>query len=160
MDTFILHIKRESGFVAAVATTKIIIDGINKCGMKAGSSQDFTLPRKPVEVVLLNSVSFGKDIKETVVIDPRDSIEVTLIFRYRFNAKSLLSFGSITKQTCFIETEVIHGPSVSSASTSASYTAERTASASTTPGDTKFCTECGTPNPKSAKFCQGCGNKF
>ena len=60
-----------------------------------------------------------------------------------------------------IETEIIHGPSASSASTeNAGSSGQSQQTSSTASGDRKFCTECGTPNPKSAKFCQGCGHKF
>ena len=161
MDTFILHVRRQSSFTAAAASTKVIIDGFSQASLKVGGSQDFTLPRKPITVVLLTSVALGKDIQKTLTIDPRDSQEVTLLFTYKFNAKSLLPFGSFTQQQSFIEAEVIHGPSVStSPSPSSDFAAEQPQQAAPPTGETKFCTECGTPNPKSAKFCQGCGNKF
>ena len=161
MDTFILHVRRQSGFTAAAASTKVIIDGYSQASLKVGGSQDFTLPRKPTTIVLLTQVALGKDIQKTLTIDPQDSQEVTLLFTYKFNAKSLLPFGAFTQPQSFIETEVIHSPSVSTASSSSSaFAAEQPQQAAPPTGDTKFCTECGKPNPKSAKFCQGCGHPF
>ena len=161
MDTFILHVIRQSAFTAAAASTKVIIDGCSQASLKMGGSQDFTLPRKPTTVLLLTSVALGKDIQKTLTIDPRDSREVTLLFTYKFNAKSLIPFGGFTHQQSFIEAEVILGPSVSaSASPSSAFAAEQPQQTASPTGETKFCTECGTPNPKTAKFCQGCGHPF
>ncbi len=159
MDTFTLHIRRESAFTAMAAVTKVIIDGGTVTNLRSGGSYDVVLPRKPVNVVLLNPVPMGKDIQEVVTIDPHDSSEVTLLFKYRFNPKMLLPFGVFTQQQSFIKTEVIYGPSVGSAS---SAYASAQASQSTTPKaeGSKFCTECGTANPGSAKFCQNCGHQF
>lgn len=161
MDTFILHVRRLSGFTAAAASTKVIIDGCSQASLKMGGSQDFTLPRKPTTVVLLTSVALGKDIQKTLTIDPRDSREVTLLFTYKFNAKSLIPFAGFTQQQSFIEAEVIYGPSVSAGSSpSSAFAAGQPLQAASPTEETKFCTGCGTPNPKSAKFCQGCGHPF
>lgn len=161
MDTFILHVRRQTSFTAAAASTKVIIDGCSQASLKVGGSQDFTLPRKPITVVLQTSVALGKDIQKTLTIDPRDSQDVTLLFTYKFNAKSLIPFAGLTQQQSFIEAEVIHGPSVSAASNSSSaFTTEQPQQTTSPTGEMKFCTECGTPNPKSAKFCQGCGHPF
>lgn len=162
MDTFILHIHRQSGFTAAAVATKVIIDGNTMARLRVGGSQDLVLPRKPINVVLLTPVSLGKDIEESLIIDPRNSQDVTLMFTYKFNPKSLLPFGAFSQQSSFIETEVIHGPSVGTSNTANTvYTSEQAQQpSSATSGGNKFCTECGTPNPKSAKFCQGCGHKF
>lgn len=159
MDTFTLHIRRESAFTAMAAVTKVIIDGGNVTNLRSGGSHDVVLPRKPVNVVLLNQVPMGKDIQEVVTIDPRDSSEVTLLFKYKFNPKMLLPFGAFTQQQSFIKTEVIYGPSVGSAS---SAYASAQASQPLTPKTegSKFCTECGMGNPKEAKFCRECGHKF
>lgn len=168
MDTFVLHLRRQSGLVAAVTPTKVIIDGEHCRSIKTGQCHDYTLPRKRLQVMLLIPVALGKDIEKTVTIDPRDSVEVTLLFTFKFNPKILLPFGAFTQPQSSIETEIIYGPAVATASSSAhaAYTAPRTEEpveeqhTSATSGEKKFCTECGTPNPKSAKFCQGCGNKF
>ena len=168
MDTFVLRIKRQTGIVAAASSTKVIIDGTQRINMRVGGVQYFTLPRKPVNVILLNQVPLGKDIEEMVTIDPRDSAEVTLLFSYKFNPKILLPFGAFTQQASFFETEVIHGPSLSNTqSASASHVAGQPFSATEQPQQSpapesgvKYCTECGTPNPQAANFCKNCGNKF
>ena len=164
MDTFILHVRRQAGITAAAAATKIILDGNTVAKLRVGGSQDLTLPRKPVNVMLLTQVSLGKNIEKSFVIDPRDSQDVTLLFTYKFNAKSLIPFGAFSQQQSFIETEVIHGPSVSSSRVSTANTSyssgQSQQQSSSTSGNNKFCTECGTPNHKTAKFCQNCGHKF
>ena len=159
MNTFTLHIRRESAFTAMAAVTKVIIDGSIVTNLRSGKSHDVVLPRKPINVVLLNRVPMGKDIQEDVTIDPRDSSEVTLLFKYRFNPKTFLPFGTFTQQQCFIDTEVIHGPSVGSASSA--YASEQASQPSTPKAEgCKFCTECGAANTREAKFCRECGNKF
>lgn len=168
MDTFVLHIRRESGIVAAAVSTKVIIDGSQRTNIRVGGIQHFTLPRKPVNVMLLNQVALGKDIERTVTIDPRDSAEVTLLFTYKFTPKALLPFGAFTQPSSFIETEVIHGPSVSDARSapSSSVSGEPLSNtvqaqfSSASEDNIKYCTECGTPNPQAANFCKNCGNKF
>lgn len=170
MDTFVLHLRRQSGLVAAVTPTKVIIDGERRQSIKVGQCHDYTLPRKKIQVMLLIPVSLGKDIEKTVTVDPRDSAEVTLLFTFKFNPKILLPFGAFTQPQSSIETEIIYGPAVggasSAAAASAAYSAAPAGGAaegsapSAAPGEKKFCTECGTPNPKTAKFCQGCGHKF
>ena len=161
MDTYILHVRRQSGITAAAVATKVIINGRSQGSIRVGGSLDFTLPRQSTNIVLLTQVSLGKDIEKALTIDPGDSGEVTLLFNYKFNAKSLLPFGAFTKQQSFIETEVIHGPSINrkAESTERSSFTEQPQQAAPK-GTTKFCTECGTPNPKEAKFCQNCGNPF
>lgn len=161
MDTFILHVRRQSGFTLAGGSTKVIIDGGNMASLWTGGSRDFTLPRKPTNVVLLTPVPLGKDIQKAVTIDPRDSQEVTLLFTYKFNGKILLPFAVFTQQQAFIETEVIYGPTASATSSfSSASSAEQPQQTEPPTGDTKFCTDCGAPNPKSAKFCQSCGHEF
>ena len=167
METFVLRIKRLSGYVGIAATTKVIVDGSQRANLRSGGVQHFTLPRKPVSVVLLNQVPMGKDIEKVFTIDPRNSAEVTLLFNYKFNPKSLLPFGAFTQQQMFIESEIIYGPSVDSPQSATSPTNEQPSlsavhddPASAPDTDVKYCTECGTPNPQAAKFCQNCGNKF
>ena len=161
MDTFVLHVRRQTGFTSAAIATKVIIDGSTMARLNVGGGKDFTLPRKPVNITLLSQVSMGKDIEKSFTIDPGDSQDVTLLFSYKVNPKGLIPFGAIFYQQSFIETEIIHGPSASSASTeNAGSSGQSQQTSSTASGDRKFCTECGTPNPKSAKFCQGCGHKF
>lgn len=174
MDTFILHVKRQTGFTSAAASTKVIVNGRLMASLRIGGSQDFTLPRQPTNIVLMTQVPLGKDIQTTLTIDPRDSQDVTLLFVYKFNAKSLFGFNAFTEQQANIETQVIHGPSVSnssrfssqpssstsSASSSSSSPSERSQQISQPSGDVKFCTECGFKNPRTAKFCLNCGNKF
>ena len=167
MDTFVLRVKRQSGFVAAAVSTKVLIDGVTQACLRVGSGKEFTLPRRTVTVTLHTPVALGKDIDKTVTIAPENFLNVTLLFTYKVNKKSLLPLGSFIEQTAIIETEVIHGPSVttsqgnafSSETTNASASAQSQQPAST-PRAVKYCTECGTQNPKGAKFCQGCGNKF
>lgn len=163
METFTLHIRRQPGFTAAAAATKVIVDGNTMASLRVGGNQDLVLPRKTVSIVLLTQVPLGKDIEKSFTIDPGDSQDVTLLFTYKFNAKSLIPFGAFTQQQAYIETEVIHGPSVSSNTTANStntppqsqqFTSEPSS------GEIKYCTNCGKPNPKSAKFCEQCGNKF
>ena len=59
MDTFTLHIRRESAFTAMAAVTKVIIDGGTVTNLRSGGSHDVVLSRKPVNVVLLNPVQAG-----------------------------------------------------------------------------------------------------
>lgn len=160
MDTFVLSVRRQAGFVGAVASTKVIVDGSQQASIRTGGVHNFTLPRKPVNVILLIQVPLGKDIEKTVLIDPRDSVEVTLLFTYKINAKALLPFNAFTHQQFNIDTEIIYGPSISGQYVSSSVTAETSSQPVTPAGDTKFCTECGASNPKEAKFCQNCGHKF
>lgn len=178
MDTFVLHIRRLSGFTSAAASTTVMIDGSVVAKLRVGEHKDYTLSRKPVTIVLMTPVPMGKDIMKTVQIDPRDSREVTLQFTYKFNAKMFLPFGVFNKEQAFIETEIIYGPSVASvAPASPVYTPESAPkptpaapaySSAPTPqvapatpsADRKFCTECGSPNPRAAKFCIQCGRPF
>lgn len=161
METFTLHIRRQPGFVAAAVATKIIVDGNTMASIRVGGSQDLVLPRKTVSVVLLTQVALGKDIEKSLNIDPGESQDVTLLFTYKFNAKSLNPFGAFTQQQSFIETEVIHGASINSPSpANSAYTPPLHQQTSSAPDEKKFCTECGAPNPRSAKFCQECGYKF
>lgn len=168
MDTFILAVRRQPGIVGATASTKVIVDGLQQASIRTGGVHKFTLPRKPVNVILLIQVPLGKDIAKTVLIDPHDSIEVTLIFTYKLNAKALLPFYVFTQQQFNVDTEIIYGPTISSQQhdTSTQVHAQFMASTSQhqdegeSDNKVKFCTECGTANPKEAKFCQNCGNKF
>ena len=161
METFTLHIRRQSGFTAAAAATKVIVDGNAMASLRVGGSQDLVLPRKTVNIVLLTQVALGKDIEKSLTIDPGDSLDVTLLFTYKFNAKSLIPFGAFTQKQSFIEAEVIHGPSVNSPSSAyTAYAPPQDQQASPVTGEKKFCTECGTPNPRSAKFCGECGHQF
>ena len=161
METFTLHIRRQPGFVAAAVATKVIVDGNAMASIRVGGNRDLVLPRKTVSVVLLTQVALGKDIEKLLTIDPGDSLEVTLLFTYKFNAKSLIPFGAFTQEPSFIETEVIHGPSGNSPSpANTTYTPPQRQQTSSVPDEKKFCTECGASNFRSAKFCQECGNKF
>lgn len=165
MDTFVLHIRRLSGFTSAAASTTVMIDGSVVAKLRVGEHKDYTLSRKPVTIVLMTPVPMGKDIMKTVQIDPRDSREVTLQFTYKFNAKMFLPFGVFNKEQAFIETEIIYGPSVASvAPASPVYTPESAPTSQAAPAtpsaDRKFCTECGSPNPRAAKFCIQCGRPF
>ena len=40
MDTFVLHLRRQSGLVAAVTPTKVIIDGERRQSIKVGQCHD------------------------------------------------------------------------------------------------------------------------
>lgn len=68
METFTLHVRRQPGFTAAAAATKVIIDGIAMASIRVGGSQDLVLPRKTVSVELLTQVTLGKDIKKSLTI--------------------------------------------------------------------------------------------
>jgi len=160
MDTFVLHIRRQAGLVAAAMSTKVIIDGSQRTSLRVGGVEHFTLPRRPVNVMLLNQVPLGKDIEKLITIDPRDSTEVTLMFTYKFNVKSMFFLNAFTKPTAFIDTEIIYGPSISGQPAPSSVATDTPSESVTPAGDAKFCTECGASNPKEAKFCQNCGNKF
>ena len=59
MDTFVLHIRRQAGLVAAAMSTKVIIDGSQRTSLRVGGVEHFTLPRRPVNVMLLNQVHRG-----------------------------------------------------------------------------------------------------
>lgn len=160
MDTFVLHVRRQPGLVASAMSTKVIIDGSPRSSLRVGGVQHFTLPRRPVNVTLLTQVPLGKDIEKLITIDPRDSTEVTILFTYKFNPKSMLFFNVFTKPTSFIETEIIYGPSISALPASSSVTAGTLSQSDTSDVNAKFCTECGASNPKEAKFCKNCGNKL
>lgn len=178
MDTFVLHIRRQSGFTSAAASTTVMIDGSPVAKLRVGEHRDYTLNRKPVTIVLMTPVPMGKDITETVPIDPRDSREVTLLFTYKFNLKAFIPFGVFTQQQAYIETEIIYGPSVATSTPASPVYAPESApkptpaapanssaptpqAAPATPStDRKFCTECGSPNPRAAKFCIQCGRPF
>ena len=59
MDTFVLHVRRQTGFTSAAIATKVIIDGSTMARLNVGGGKDFTLPRKPVNITLLSQVSMG-----------------------------------------------------------------------------------------------------
>lgn len=160
MDTFILHVKRLSGFTAAVSSTEIIVDGTLKGRVSNGGCQDIVLPRRVVTVRLLISVPLGKDIEKTIAVDPKDSAEVTLQFTYKFNAKTLLPFQALTKPQSYLEESLIYGRSVSSVNSMCGASNASQQSSGLSSSDRKFCTECGAPNISTAKFCKNCGHKF
>ena len=160
MDTFVLHVRRQVGLVASATSTKVIIDGSARASLRVGGVQHFTLPRKPVNVMLLIQVPFGKDIEKLITIDPRDSSEVTLSFTNKFNPKTLFFLNAFTQPSSFIETEILYGPSVSNQAVSSLLNIGASSEPNPAVGNYKFCTSCGTKLNSSSKFCSNCGAKL